>query len=138
MCEPADCLVGACCVVVGEHHGGQEISSSRDPCHRRTDPTGTDDEEPHRFARSRPENVATSVIRSADMNISDPTTLTCGGMPRCAAPQTYMGNVTVLPELKLVMMKSSKDREKASSDAARMPGNTSGKVIRRKVCHSFA
>ena len=36
------------------------------------------------------------------------------------------------------MMKSSKDSEKLSSAAARMPGNTSGKVIRQNVCHSLA
>ena len=62
-----------------------------------------------------------------------PTTLTCGGMPRCAAPQTYIGNVIVLPWLKLVTMKSSNDSEKLSSAAARMPGSTSGKVTRQKV-----
>ena len=65
-------------------------------------------------------------------------TLTCGGMPRCAAPQTNIGNVTSLPALKFVMMKSSNDSENASSAAATMPGSTSGKVIRQKVCHSLA
>ena len=67
-----------------------------------------------------------------------PTTLTCGGMPRCAAPQTNIGNVIVLPWLKFVTMKSSNDSEKLSSAAAMMPGNTSGKVIRQNVCHSLA
>ena len=43
-----------------------------------------------------------------------PTTLASGGMPRPAAPQTYMGNVTVWPLVKLVMTKSSNDNEKAS------------------------
>ena len=36
------------------------------------------------------------------------------------------------------MMKSSKDKEKARSAAAAIPGKTNGKVTRRKVCHSFA
>ena len=36
------------------------------------------------------------------------------------------------------MMKSSKDSEKPSSAARRMPGNTSGKVTRQNVCHSLA
>ena len=67
-----------------------------------------------------------------------PITLICGGMPRCEAPQTNMGNVTTLPELKLVTMKSSKDSENDSSAAATMPGTTSGSVTRRKVCGSFA
>ena len=67
-----------------------------------------------------------------------PTTLTCGGMPRCAEPHTNIGKVIVLPWLKFVTMKSSKDSEKLSSAAARMPGNTSGKVIRQNVCHSLA
>ena len=67
-----------------------------------------------------------------------PTTLTCGGMPRCAAPHTYIGKVMVLPWLKFVTMKSSKDSEKLSSAAARMPGNTSGNVTRQNACHSLA
>ncbi len=67
-----------------------------------------------------------------------PITLICGGMPRWAAPQTNIGKVTVWPEFRFVMMKSSKDSEKLSSAADRMPGKTSGKVIRQKVCHSLA
>ena len=67
-----------------------------------------------------------------------PTTLTCIGTPRWATPQTYIGKVVVLPALRLVMMKSSKDSENDSSAAPRMPGNTSGNVIRRKVCDSVA
>ena len=62
-----------------------------------------------------------------------PTTLTCIGTPRCATPQTYIGNVVVLPALRLVMMKSSNDSEKLSSAAPRMPGKTSGKVTRQNV-----
>ena len=67
-----------------------------------------------------------------------PTTLTCGGMPRWAEPQTNIGKVIVLPWLKFVTMKSSKDSEKLSSAAARMPGKTSGKVTRQNACHSLA
>jgi len=44
-----------------------------------------------------------------------------------------MGKVVVLPALRLVMMKSSKESEKLSSAAPRMPGKTSGKVTRQKV-----
>ncbi len=51
-----------------------------------------------------------------------PMTFTCGGMPRWAAPQTYIGNVTVVPALKFVMMKSSNESENDSSAAATMPG----------------
>ena len=42
------------------------------------------------------------------------------------------------PETKLVMMKSSKLRENASSAAATMPGSTSGKVTRRNVAVGLA
>ena len=44
-----------------------------------------------------------------------------------------MGNVTVLPELKFVMMKSSKERENESIAAPTMPGMINGIVIRRNV-----
>ena len=67
-----------------------------------------------------------------------PITLTCIGTPRCATPQTNIGKVVVVPALRLVMMKSSKDSEKLSSAAARMPGNTSGKVTRQNVCDALA
>ena len=43
-----------------------------------------------------------------------------------------------MPELKLVIIKSSKDSEKASNAAAAIPGATNGKVTLLKVCHSFA
>jgi hypothetical protein len=46
--------------------------------------------------------------------------------------------VIVLPELKFVMMKSSNDKANASNAPERMPGAASGRVIRRKVCHSSA
>ncbi len=42
--------------------------------------------------------------------------------------------MTVEPALKLVMMKSSKDRAKASSAPAAMPGAAIGSVTRRNVC----
>ena len=65
-------------------------------------------------------------------------TLACAGMPRSEETQTNLGNVLTSPELKLVMMKSSKDRENASSAPATMPGATSGSVTRRNVWNSFA
>ena len=43
------------------------------------------------------------------------------------------GKVVVVPELKLVMMKSSKLSAKDSSAAATMPGSSSGKVIRQNT-----
>ncbi len=48
------------------------------------------------------------------------------------------GKVTELPEVKFVTMKSSNDREKASSAPATIPGATKGRVIRLNVCHSSA
>ena len=45
----------------------------------------------------------------------------------------YIGNVTVWPDVKLVMTKSSIDRLKASSAAAMIPGRISGKVTFQKV-----
>ena len=71
-------------------------------------------------------------------NIAVPMTLTCIGTPRCAAPQTNIGNVTVWPALRFVMMKSSKDNEKLNKAAPRMPGKTNGNVTRQNVCTSVA
>ena len=51
--------------------------------------------------------------------MNEPMTLACGGMPRVAETYTNFGNVVKLPELKFVMMKSSKLRLNASSAAAR-------------------
>ena len=69
------------------------------------------------LARAEPTAWATRTMPSAPKNMIEPITLTCGGMPRCAAPHTYSGNVTVVPLLKFVMMKSSNDSENASSAA---------------------
>ena len=80
----------------------------------------------------------TSTAMSAMKNMADAMTLICAGMPRRAEPQTNIGKVLTSPELKLVMMKSSNDSEKASSAPAAIPGATSGSVMRRKVCHSSA
>ena len=55
-------------------------------------------------------------------NMAVPMTLICAGMPRWPQPQTNIGKVTVVAELKLVMMKSSKDSAKASSAPAAIPG----------------
>ena len=63
-------------------------------------------------ARCRPRRA-----RARSRNMIVPTTLICIGIPRWAAPQTNIGKVTVWPELRLVMMKSSKDSEKLSSAA---------------------
>ena len=46
----------------------------------------------------------------------------------------YFGNVETEPELKFVMMKSSKLRANDSSAAARMPGVSSGNVTRQNTC----
>ena len=44
----------------------------------------------------------------------------------------------VVPALRLVTMKSSKDSEKASRAAPRMPGKTNGKVTLQKVWDGVA
>ena len=49
-----------------------------------------------------------------------------------------IGNVTVPPDVKLVITKSSIDRLNASSAAAMTPGRISGKVTLRNVVSSFA
>ena len=49
-----------------------------------------------------------------------------------------IGNVTVPPDVKLVMTKSSIDRLNASRAAAMIPGRISGKVTLRNVVSSFA
>ena len=72
------------------------------------------------------------------ISITVPTTLICIGMVRRETPQTYIGNVVVVPAFRLVMMKSSNDSENASSAAPRMPGKTSGKVTFQKVCCGVA
>ena len=55
------------------------------------------------------------------INIEEPITFACGGIPFCAAVQTNLGKVSTVPELKLVMMKSSKERLNARSAAAAIP-----------------
>src|SRR5919106_5234419 len=79
-----------------------------------------------------------SIKPTAATKMTIPITFTWGGAPMRAAPQTNMGNVTVVPALKLVMMKSSIERAKARNAAARMPGAMSGSVTRTNVVHGFA
>ena len=50
-------------------------------------------------------------------------TFASAGMPRDAEMYTYFGNVDTDPELKFVMMKSSKLSANESSAAAMMPGS---------------
>ena len=59
-------------------------------------------------------------------------------MPRVAETYTNFGKVVKLPELKLVMMKSSKLRENASSAAAAIPGTSSGNVTFQNASHADA
>ena len=54
------------------------------------------------------------------------------------APKMRSGNVSTEPELKNVTMKSSMDRAKLSSPAARIPGVISGSVTRLNVRHGDA
>jgi hypothetical protein len=61
-------------------------------------------------------------------NIALPITFASGGIPRAEETQTNLGKVLTIPELKLVMMKSSKEREKARSAAPAIPGITNGSV----------
>ena len=70
--------------------------------------------------------------------MADPITLAWAGTPRADETQTNLGKVLTVPELKLVMMKSSKESENARRAAAAIPGATKGRVTRRKVCHSVA
>src|SRR5882757_101080 len=117
--------LGRCLVVEPEHHRFSAGQGSRRLTVHRT------------FRRRRVSSPPRTRI-TASRNIAVPTTLICGGMSRWAEPHTYIGKVTVRPAFRFVMMKSSKDKEKLSSAAARMPGKTSGNVIRQNVCHSFA
>lgn len=71
-------------------------------------------------------------------NIEEPITFAWAGIPRAAAVYTNFGKVVTVPELKLVIIKSSKDNENESKAAAAIPGATNGKVTLLNVCHSFA
>ena len=77
-------------------------------------------------------------MANAKKNIAEPITLACAGIPRAAETYTNLGNVIRVPELKLVIMKSSKDRLKASKAAPAIPGATNGKVTLRNVSSSLA
>ncbi|OIQ88457.1 hypothetical protein GALL_296870 [mine drainage metagenome] len=66
--------------------------------------------------------------------MDDPMTFACGGIPRVGDTYTNFGNVVKLPELKFVMMKSSKLSENASSAAAAIPGMSSGNVTFQNAC----
>ena len=80
----------------------------------------------------------TSIRPAATRKIIEPITLTCGGTPTRAAPQTKSGNVIVGPALKCVITKSSMESANASSAPAAMPGAISGSVTRRNVANGFA
>ena len=66
--------------------------------------------------------TVSSISASVTRKIIVAITLICGGVATRAAPQTNSGNVTVEPELKFVITKSSIDRANASSAAASTPG----------------
>jgi hypothetical protein len=57
-----------------------------------------------------------------------PSTFTCTGIPRKATPNTYRGKVSVVPELKFEITKSSIESANASSAAASTAGASSGSV----------
>jgi hypothetical protein len=73
-------------------------------------------------------NCPAITIARARKNMPEPITFACAGMPRAAAVYTNFGNVITVPELKLVIIKSSKERLKARSAAPAIPGATKGKV----------
>ena len=76
---------------------------------------------------------------TAPRNTIEPITLIWTGSAFFWMEYTQIGNVFVVaPDTRFVMMKSSIDRENASSAAARTPGRMSGKVTRQNVDHSFA
>src|SRR5664279_5995753 len=77
-------------------------------------------------------------IATAPRKTIEPTTLIWTGSAFLMMLYTQIGKVFVVPDTKLVMMKSSIDREKASRLAARTPGKISGKVIFQKVVSSSA
>src|SRR5581483_11557917 len=90
------------------------------------------------FARRVWTRTFTSIALTAKMKIALPITLTCGGAPIRAAPQTNSGNVTSEPELKYVTTKSSTETAKQSSSAARIAGAISGSVTFWNVTQPFA
>jgi hypothetical protein len=67
-------------------------------------------------------------MKRAIKNIALPITFASGGIPRAEEIQTNLGNVVTIPELKLVMMKSSKESENAKRAAPAIPGITRGRV----------
>ena len=95
--------------------------------------------DPHLMRAARPlRRVVNATKATADRNTMEPTTLICTGSAFLMIPQTQIGKVLVVPDTKLVITKSSIERENASKAAAITPGNMSGKVTRQKVVHSFA
>src|SRR5919107_5157308 len=72
------------------------------------------------------------------MNTADAMTFASAGIPRDAEMYTYFGNVETEPELKFVMMKSSKLSANDSSAAARIPGVSNGNVTRQNTCDGEA
>ena len=73
-------------------------------------------------ARRRLRTSPPTTISTETSSITVPTTLICIGMVLRETPQTYIGNVVVLPAFRLVMMKSSNDSEKLSSAAPQDAG----------------
>ena len=67
----------------------------------------------------RATNWPSSTAIRARKNIAEPITLAWAGMPRSEDTQTNFGKVLTAPELKFVMMKSSKD----SANASRAPAD---------------
>src|ERR671910_2064348 len=61
-----------------------------------------------RFARAARETWATTTSAIAKRNTAEAMTFASAGIPRDAEMYTYFGKVETDPELKFVMMKSSK------------------------------
>ena len=78
-------------------------------------------------------NCPAITIARARKNMPEPITFACAGIPLAAAVYTNFGNVMTVPELKLVIIKSSKERLNANSAAPAIPGATNGRVTRLKV-----
>src|SRR4029079_15528821 len=79
----------------------------------------------------------TIAIETPTAKIRVPIANTCGGMPTLTDPYTQSGNVSVWPATKMVMMKSSIEREGARSDAERIAGKITGRVTRQKALQGF-
>ena len=65
-------------------------------------------------------------MKRASKNMAVPMTFACAGTPLIDEIQMNFGNVVMVPELKLVMMKSSKERERLKARQPRCQAGRAG------------